>query len=155
MKGDTSMEKTRADNACAQLTSNLILMADVRGCYFTLEQPLASLMFKFSPIATVLDTVKAERIVTYGGAFGAPSEKPFELRLTNPTGCYWLEKTKRCVKRKREEEGTSSVPLTVKKGKWTDGVKSLTKVSAAYPEAMCKAISDMAETDYKNCPLHR
>ncbi|CAK0822493.1 unnamed protein product, partial [Prorocentrum cordatum] len=54
LKGDVTKAKTREDNACAEVTAYLAMMAAVRGAYIAVENPLASLLFKFAPIASAL-----------------------------------------------------------------------------------------------------
>ena len=55
-----------------------------RNVHVTVEQPMNSLIYAMPDVSSMLIKINAHRYITYGGAFGSLSRKPFELYSTWP-----------------------------------------------------------------------
>ena len=96
-------------------------------------------MYAFPPMRSALSIVGAIRLVTYLGAFGAPSEKPLELMTTLPAMMLpLLERTKHQA---HDRLHGAPVPLaTVSATGSVEGNAEL-QASQAYPAEFAVALA--------------
>ena len=66
------------------LRSWLVWLARSRGCFFVIEQPLNSVMYKFPHVADIITLAGARRYTTCLAAFGGRHMKLLELHGTVP-----------------------------------------------------------------------
>lgn len=139
LEGDTTRRDVQEANHCAYACAWLASLARSLHVWVTIENPMNSLLFTWpSVVALGLD-----RFLTYGGAFGGTSEKPFELRSSIPSRILqkYLKKTRKQA-RERVSTNPCKAKLTVKLGRWITGTKAMTN-SAAYPSEMSARVADM------------
>ena len=133
--GDEAKAWVKQGNMIMVRTALLVLLSDLAGCRYVVEQPCNSVMFKAPPMSTVLRLTGANRIVTWHNAFGAESPKPFTLLSSIPADIL----AKGLKRRKRSFKG---IKLVNKKGTKFSGNRNLTK-SQAYTPAFGWAVAAM------------
>lgn len=101
---------------------------------YVIEQPTSSLMPSVPFLNTVFEVTAAVHVVTWLGAFGAPSPKPLALR-GSPA---WLG----AVIRRRPSKGVCPIRLCRRKGKKVTGNRQALSASQAYPLDFGIAIAD-------------
>ena len=123
--GDTSREFVRTGNMHMQIAAIVFLLACVVGLQVCLEQPANSCMCQLPPMYSVLSFVKANKIKTYLGAFGGPTEKPLQIWCNRAAYSQLL--------RQRSDACVSGPSLVTRNdnGSFT-GVKDLLVESGAY-----------------------
>ena len=107
--GDEAKKWVKQGNMIMVRTALLVLLSDLLGCHYIVEQPCNSVMFKAPPMSTVLRVTGANRIVTWHNAFGAESPKPFTLHSSIPEDIL-------AKGLKRKKRNVTGVKLVNKKG---------------------------------------
>ena len=82
--GDTSRDDVAEANVSAIVVAWLAVLAHARDVFVIIEQPVRSFFFAHPAILAMLRSIRAERMVTYLGGFGALSLKPLDLWFTVP-----------------------------------------------------------------------
>lgn len=90
-QGQSHLKCTREGNALARRLCYLLELASRKKCFWVVEQPTSSLLFRYRPMRALLRRHKAIQVRTSLGAFGASTVKPVVLVGTAP----WLSKLER------------------------------------------------------------
>ena len=129
--GDTSQARVRAANRIAELTAKVTKVCDALGIHWVLEQPRASLMLRFGPIAEVVQAAGVTRVAVELGRVGADSVKPLTLHGTAP----WLGAVRRQIRALPRAVGLQT--LSSRSGGRTAALRR----SAAYPSRFCTIVA--------------
>ena len=142
--GEDSKPAVKEANTTAIFTSWLVVLGHVRGIKFGYENPLNSLHFHFPCVLSGLLMTKARRLVTSAGAFGATSQKTLEFYHTFDEELAEKHLARSIRKAREVLKARGKKVLAVKKGRWTTGKRQAMRDSAAYPEALCQSIFNIA-----------
>ena len=147
--GDEQMFEVQCANASAQLNTHVMFLCVVQQCFYAIEQPLNSLLFKHTEIHMILETSGANRVVCHAGALGAPTMKPLEIYVTWPKSSAeeLLQFTRKDARLYFTAKEQAPGQLASKRGRWTCGTKQMQQ-SAAYPLKLCTNIAEGAVAHY-------
>ena len=116
------------------LVAMLFLLAHNRNVNLFLEQPLTSLMPRFSPMKEVIEFCLEHKQMVWLSAFGAPSDKPLSIFCSSPAVAS--------LKRSKPHNASSKLYVRNARGKCTGCSKAL-KESQAYPQAFGEAVAQI------------
>ncbi len=108
----------------------MCLLTSIIGGRWCVEQPISSLLWSFPPFARLLSFARANRTVTYLGAFGAASQKPVTLMHTSD----WVH-----LLRRPKPQGDFSECLVRRDAKGVTGIRTALKGSQSYPPEFGRA----------------
>lgn len=138
-QGDTGNYHVRLANTMAERTALLCHIAAARGCKIVIENPLSSLLWKYEPMATLVQRLGLQRTLAHLGSYGAPTAKPV-LLYSNWPAAQKL-KTERPV---FSGEETVSLVKRNKDGSVT-GLRNELKESQEYPAGFTDAVAMLLE----------
>ena len=126
-------------NLLADRSALLAKLAYVLNIYYVIEQPQSSILFRYPPLAKVLDETSATAIAFRMGDFGGDSPKP--LRLLGTAG-VWIQTFSKVSKYRQSLHLKSpSKRLTVCKDGQFTGISSEMRASSGYTPSMGTALA--------------
>ena len=132
--GDVSKPSVRDGNQQMSITALMMVVAFWCRIAPILEQPTSSVMPKCNPLQSTLSFMKATRVVTWHGSFGARSPKPLQL---------WSSSDMiKSMRRARPPNAGQWHSLVIIKAGKIQGAKNL-KASEAYTPTFGKAVGKM------------
>ena len=145
-EGNTKRADVRDGNACARCVAYLISMCVSRGVRWVIENPMSSHLFKYPELLKAMVECGGVRSITYGGAFGWNSLKPFFIvtNLNQDLVSAFLMKSR--TEARRELATRRGSPLTKVSGNkkmWTNGKHKALSQSSAYTSKFGNAVADM------------
>jgi hypothetical protein len=135
--GDTAYEPVAQGNSMANIGAFLMAVASARGVEVCLENPAASMIFRYPPLAQVLEKLEVVTVTTDQCCF---SSKPYGQRFLKKfklvaTGTWVCRMSKNC----RCPGGLHEHLMSVNETGQVSGTKFL-KLSQAYPPKFGEAV---------------